>query len=389
MKHFISFLIIFFIQLPLLLAQDLKENIYIVNLALCEFKNASNLKELDFLKDKIYLSLAKSLDSLNYVRLTPRSRIEDVLLKLKKKSIVFEDKYSAVTLGALLNVEGVIIGEFTCTKKKIFITGWAIDVVSGKIIASEILSGGFYQIDDLLKTLAGSLSLPFRRGSLKVNSHPSYAFVFLNGKLQGRTPFFSSNLRIGTYIITLKKRGYREFKKKIKVSPDETLCINAILTCRNLPFTVYSVPLNAEVYLKNAKTQREIFLGRTPLKKKIHPSSNAWEYLLVVRKLGYFDRTEKINLVPEVTHKYRFVLFPKDSYGKLIIDSVPANCKVFLEGKFIGLTPIEIYKTEGTYQIRIEHPSYRSYSGRIHVEKGRVNKVMAFLKIDRTKIKEF
>ncbi len=55
---------------------------------------------------------------------------------------------------------------------------------------------------------------------LQINSYPSEAAVYIDGKNRGYTPLTIKNEKPGTYKLKLEKYGYEKFEKKITVSED-------------------------------------------------------------------------------------------------------------------------------------------------------------------------
>ncbi len=55
-------------------------------------------------------------------------------------------------------------------------------------------------------------------GSIRIDSDPSNAAIFLNTEHQGRTPLTVYNLTPGTYRILLQKTGYHDWSDRFSVS---------------------------------------------------------------------------------------------------------------------------------------------------------------------------
>jgi hypothetical protein len=57
-------------------------------------------------------------------------------------------------------------------------------------------------------------------------------------------------------------------------------------------------------------------------------------------------------------------------FGIISITSDPAGAKIFIDGEFKGLTPVEISLNTGTYQLFLEHQLFESYKESVSIEKG-------------------
>lgn len=62
-------------------------------------------------------------------------------------------------------------------------------------------------------------------GSLKVESDPSFAKIYLDGKLIGKTPQFFSDVIIGSHELRIEKENYEPIIKEIVIEKGETLDI--------------------------------------------------------------------------------------------------------------------------------------------------------------------
>ncbi len=65
-----------------------------------------------------------------------------------------------------------------------------------------------------------------RRGSLEIDSTPSAAQAYVDGKYVGVTPAFAEGLPAGEHWVTLKREGYRKAVKSAKVSGKEQAVVS-------------------------------------------------------------------------------------------------------------------------------------------------------------------
>ncbi len=69
-----------------------------------------------------------------------------------------------------------------------------------------------------------------KQGKLKVTSSPSKADIYVGGNNTGlKTPATNWKADAGTYELTVKKEGYQDFTKKIKISANKTTSVHAKL----------------------------------------------------------------------------------------------------------------------------------------------------------------
>ena len=66
-------------------------------------------------------------------------------------------------------------------------------------------------------------------GSLRIETEPDGAEVFLNDSLAGQTPLFKENMVIGDYLVYFEKPGYRSRIDTVKVRPNTECQISVTL----------------------------------------------------------------------------------------------------------------------------------------------------------------
>ena len=66
-------------------------------------------------------------------------------------------------------------------------------------------------------------------GSIDISSSPSGASIYVDGSLEGTTPDTVDNLEEGTYRVVLKKSGYNDWGKTVKVTAGDSTEVNAYL----------------------------------------------------------------------------------------------------------------------------------------------------------------
>lgn len=74
---------------------------------------------------------------------------------------------------------------------------------------------------DANRTTYIEANLEEKPGSIKINSIPSRADVYLDGTHKGETPITIFHVESGTYALTLKHQGYKDWAKSVDVYPDE------------------------------------------------------------------------------------------------------------------------------------------------------------------------
>ncbi len=226
------------------------------------------------------------------------------------------------------------------------------------------IKGGKYQ--KLKIRLQKKLPHRPRKGLLRVNSIPEGARVFINGEKHGRTPL-EIRLKAGEYDLKLKKKGYEPWQQEIDIQRRETVRIFSQLeelerVTRFGTLAITSKPKRAKVFIDNT------FRGLTPLS---HVRLSPGEHDIRLTKRGFrtFYKTKRIRPGKE----YR--LAPRldrvlSSKGTLDIVSKPLNAKVFINGEYIGRTPLHKRLRPDRYSVELRHRGYRPYYQKIRVAPG-------------------
>ncbi len=96
-------------------------------------------------------------------------------------------------------------------------------------------------------------------GFAEISSQPEGAEVYIDGILQGNTPFMKGNILIGARNITLKAPGYTPEKAKLTIFSDSIVRASYTLSNR-IPVTIESYPSESTLYIDGDE------IGLTPFK---------------------------------------------------------------------------------------------------------------------------
>ncbi|MCP4996404.1 MAG: SUMF1/EgtB/PvdO family nonheme iron enzyme, partial [Gammaproteobacteria bacterium] len=97
-----------------------------------------------------------------------------------------------------------------------------------------------------LKYLGGNVA---RYGSIRVESAPRGARIFLDGVNVGTCPDTIGHIDSGTHSISVKKDGYGSWSKSVDVEAGEEIALTAMLQKRFCSISVRSDPSSAEIYI--------------------------------------------------------------------------------------------------------------------------------------------
>jgi len=200
-------------------------------------------------------------------------------------------------------------------------------------------------------------------GSLRVQSTPPGARIYLDGNDVGTTPGMLGKLEIGEYNIVIVKDGYSSFSQTVRVSRNVTGSVNAALTKEYGTLTVTSVPTNAAVYIDGVPkgTVSGSGLRVSGLGIGVHK--------IRVAKTGYAPYEVEMTLESGEGNTLNAVLNAKP--GSMVITSTPGGAGVTVDGTPRGNTPCSVTGLEpGTYSVKVEKTGYEDGEISVSVEAG-------------------
>lgn len=211
--------------------------------------------------------------------------------------------------------------------------------------------------------------------TLAVDSRPQGAEVYLDGRLQGRTPLTLS-VNPGRHEVEVRLSGYQPYRVAVNPAPGERVQVFAPLVPepRQGTLALASTPSGAEVYLEGT------LRGRTPLTLSLPEG----RYALELRLSGYEPYRATVQVRRGETTRLEVRLTPIPRTGTLLLESTPSGAEVYLEGRLQGRTPLRLTLEEGTYRVELRLPGYEPYGATVRVERGRETSLAASLRPLRT-----
>jgi len=184
-----------------------------------------------------------------------------------------------------------------------------------------------------------------------IRTDPPGAEVLLNDAPKGTTPMAELQVpSTGPQVLTLRLQGFAD--TVITLDKDLPLADPIVLTPVSFKAAFVSEPPGAEIILNGAPR------GRTPRELEI---SGAASQTLVLRLKGYEDWTGRLEQNQPLPRPIPL----KVRIQKLSVHSEPSGATVFLDGKQLGITPLEGLPVPMNvpHQIRLVHEGYQDWQG--------------------------
>jgi eukaryotic-like serine/threonine-protein kinase len=198
--------------------------------------------------------------------------------------------------------------------------------------------------------------------TLKIETDPGGASVFVNGERKGASPSDIS-LPVGTYQISTKLDGYMDWSEEMELSELKSypLMIRLQPAVKNATLRVVSTPSGAEVQVEGK------LLGRTPVSTTLPTGTRT----VRISMPGFQDRFEKVQMDEPREYAVEATLERILKQAVLKVESTPAGAEVFIDGTSKGNTPLELNIQPGDPIVSVEHPNYERWQDKVHVAEGR------------------
>ncbi len=220
------------------------------------------------------------------------------------------------------------------------------------------------------KTINVTAILKTKLASLNLTSNVEGGKVYLNQQYVGKTPLkVVEDLPYGTYKLLLTKKPYADYTATLNLKPGRINNHFAEMVTTLGKIQVETAVKGVQIFLDKR------YVGVTPsdVIGEIKPGG----YTLRLEKEGYLPYEEKVvikgNQLTRITAKLSRVT------STASITSVPASAKVYVDGKFSGVTPLQVSRAVGSYELVVKQKGYRDYKTKLTFIAGKSTKVAATL----------
>ena len=208
-------------------------------------------------------------------------------------------------------------------------------------------------------------------GSFRINSEPSNAVIFIDGREAGTTPLIITDPDQGKHLVEVKMDGYEDWRESVDIEHSKETDLNAVLQLKAGSLSIKSKPSIAVVLIDGKEA------GTTPL---IITEPSPGTHNVEVKMSGFeiWSKSVKIETGKEST--LTAVLQLKAS--PVTINSVPSDAMILINGKEIGKTPVNITDPDpGTYLVEVRMDGYEAWNERVDIEPGKELTITADLQM--------
>jgi len=191
-------------------------------------------------------------------------------------------------------------------------------------------------------------------GIMEIDSNPSGATVYINGRREGQTPF-KGDYGEGRYSIRLSKAPeYKDFTASLNVTSGQTTVKDYTLP-PNYILNVETTPEGADVIIDGS------LRGRTPLKLELSESR--------IRLAVEMDTWTSVSETKDLKQGENSVSYTLEKSGfKLSIKTDPGQATVFVDDQSVGMSPIDRTVLPGSHRIKIEKSGYKPVEEDVNIQ---------------------
>jgi hypothetical protein len=213
-----------------------------------------------------------------------------------------------------------------------------------------------------------------KRGILTVESKPTGATVYIDGRTRGVAPLRLTDLEAGRgYRVRAVLPGYQEKEDLVTVGANEETVVPFALRLETGSVTLVSQPPGAKVFIAGQDTGK-----MTPATLTGLPTGE--EKLVTLRLDGYQDALTPVVAPPRgesITHTVTMGIAP--GYGTVLFESTPPGAEVSVDGKKVRVPPSGLVLRGGSHEVVARLPGHVAFQRTVTVGSGQRTLVQAKL----------
>lgn len=206
-----------------------------------------------------------------------------------------------------------------------------------------------------------NLSLVRQKGTLKVET-PGAADVkvFVDDAPVGHTPLELKDIDAGPYRIRVEKEGHKSVEREVTLlggsRTELTIQLSEISVPKPTVPVISEIEFETEPEAATLLVNGEKYADKTPCLVKLEPGP----YHFRLEKTGYQPKDFQMAVTPGLSTSVMFRL--SRITAPLTVRSAPSGAKVFLNGEYLGVTPLQKDEIEmGTHQLKLQLDDHREF----------------------------
>ncbi len=196
-------------------------------------------------------------------------------------------------------------------------------------------------------------------GTLRVNSRPQGAEVYVDGDLKGRTPLTVPRVEAGDRTVIIHSDGFADSTEAVTVRANQTTDLSKALAEMTGKLEVTTVPDDAQVFIDDK------YVGQSPYK---NPALRVGSYKVALKLKNYSDSGSSVTV--EANRTARVDETMKGLPGKIMVTTTPPGAKVYVDGNEAGKSLWSGAAEPGMHKVRVSLDGYQDGEKDLEVKPG-------------------
>lgn len=202
-----------------------------------------------------------------------------------------------------------------------------------------------------------------RTGIAQLESNPTGAYVYVDGKYIGRTPA-RVELDEGQHFATFYWQN-EAVTETFFITAGQTVVVTGNFIKKTI-LDIRTNPSSAQIFLDGA------YVGVSPLQIEVQPG----QHTVLATKAGYSPAQQSFTIAPGETRTITLNLNPEQA--TLNVFTVPSGASIYVNNQYRGTTPpsgLSISVDPGTYTVTARLANYQDVSTTVTVGSGEVRRI--------------
>jgi hypothetical protein len=217
-------------------------------------------------------------------------------------------------------------------------------------------------------------------GNIYVTSSPAGAVATIDDGAWQYTPATFTSLSAGTsHNVQVTMSGYQSYGSSVYVTAGQTATVSAYLTP--------NPPQTGSLYIQTSPEGADIYVDGNYKAESPHvvTSLAPGSHTLRMHKAGYDEYLSTVTVYAGQQTPITITFSRQQpNMGSIEVGSVPGGSSVYLDGNYMGQTPVNSYSDltsipDGSHTLLIRHTDYQDYTQTVYVQGGGVVTVNAQL----------
>jgi hypothetical protein len=226
----------------------------------------------------------------------------------------------------------------------------------------------------LIPMIISSAGAEMQKGRISISSIPQGANIFLNDEDLGlQTNTVIQDVFPGIHFVRLELPGYRTWEKIFEVKEGGTTdIIHQMEPVVGDAFSVTTTPTGAQIYIDgDFYGVSNIILHELPV----------GQHRVLLLLDSYAEYAATVTISEGMSQSLAHTFEPIPDTGRITVESVPSDAKIFLNGEYQGTTRKALDEVvPGTYDIVITKTGYDNWTGTVDVAAGKISEIIADLR---------